>query len=41
VDEKKKKPIKKIRHLDELVGHDTQNKRKLNLALLGMWKATD
>lgn len=39
--DKKVKPLKRIKKLEDLVKIDTYDKRKLSLALLGRWKAHD
>lgn len=39
--ELKVKSIKKIKRLEDLVKIDPHDKRKLSLALLGRWKATE
>lgn len=38
---KKKKPVKKIKKLQDLVKNDPHDKRRLSLALEGKWKAEE
>lgn len=40
-DSKKKKPIKKIKKVEDLVKTDPHGKRRLDLALLGKWRAEE
>ena len=37
----KKKPMKKIKKIKDLIPTDPHNKRKLDLALLGHWQASE